>query len=68
VVVDNLTARCIDVVARELGRGLYARRGVRGDKAWFEAIQDSREEAVLKIKNMNNIELLDIIAEVLVVA
>lgn len=65
MIVENLKRSCVNFVARELARPVYASREARGDAAWFQAIDDSRPSAVEKINGMTNMELLDLMADVL---
>lgn len=65
MIVENLKGSCVDFVARELARPVYASREAKGDTAWFQAIDDSRPAAIDKINGMTNMELLDLMADVL---
>jgi hypothetical protein len=67
MIIDNLKARCVDVVARELARPSAHRRHFSvGDHWWASAVEEQRPYAAAKINEMTNMELLDLISEVLV--
>lgn len=59
----ELKSRCIYHVAREIARPRVRREG--GWRAWPEEIEKAKDEAVEKIKNMNGLELLNLLSEVL---
>ena len=68
MLVDNLKARCVDVVAREMARRTYVRTPGDGNasmQAFQEEIAKQQEAAAAAINEMPNIDLLDVIAEVL---
>lgn len=65
MIIENLKASCVNAVACELARPVYARAAISGDAAWFNAVKSCHSEAVRKIDAMTNMELLDLIADVL---
>lgn len=69
MIIDNLKARCVDSVARDLARGPYYSDRVSDNssgKTWHETIAEYRPAAAAKINEMSNMELLDLISEILV--
>ena len=66
MIVDNLKARCVDLVCKELARPTFKTLAGKGDAAYVDHLRSFQGEAADGINSMSNMALLDLISEVLV--